>query len=574
MPEQYDRLLEETDRIRSRSNAPWTKDGAGVTRKDTQIAALAHQDAYADSSDRHRILLIGGLDGSEADAAAAVSVMESYARSQRLRNRIALSVIPCGNPDGLGLGAGRGNGSGGDPSTGYPPEGGFFDHETDPESRYLWRYIEFMAPDCVIEIRAGDSARWEYSGDAHIRVVSALNAAPMLEGGSLLSALASGRPNDLGSVHGFRLTAPTDALGAQLRRLAHALDAGHGVTVSRARSALAARGDRSPLEVAAALAPRYGDTLDPVIYTKGVAISGRLRLGDLTNNVSSFAEGVETLVAPYLSGERAWFGGSAGGANHAGLVWCDEMFEASGDARYRDLLVSTADLYLGNEAGAPPPPCDPDYRTEDFFFCGALMGRAYALTGEVSYLDVQTAFLSNAGIQQDDGLFWHCRSSPYYWGRGNGFAALGYAETLTHLPKDHPERDALIEAHTRHLDALRRLQRPSGMLSQLLDFSGSYQELTATCMAGYAVARGLRLGWLDDSYTEFANSLWRAASERVGLDGGVVDGCTGTGAASDRRFYLDRAAEFGQDERTGNLALWFAVEMARLRRATSGNTTL
>jgi hypothetical protein len=35
---------------------------------------------------------------------------------------------------------------------------------------------------------------------------------------------------------------------------------------------------------------------------------------------------------------------------------------------------------------------------------------------------------------------------------------------------------------------------------------------------------------------------------------------------NDRRFYLDRAAEFGQDDRTGNLALWCAVEMERLRR--------
>ena len=51
---------------------------------------------------------------------------------------------------------------------------------------------------------------------------------------------------------------------------------------------------------------------------------------------------------------------------------------------------------------------------------------------------MQTAFLLNANIQDDDGLFKHCRSVPYYWGRGNGFAALGYAETLTHLPEDHP----------------------------------------------------------------------------------------------------------------------------------------
>jgi hypothetical protein len=34
----------------------------------------------------------------------------------------------------------------------------------------------------------------------------------------------------------------------------------------------------------------------------------------------------------------------------------------------------------------------------------------------------------------------------------------------------------------------------------------------------------------------------------------------------DRRFYIDRTAEYGQDDRTGNLALWLAVEVERLRR--------
>ena len=556
MPNAYEKTLNELDAIRSRTCAPWLEDAAGVTRGDAPIAALAHPDAYADDSDRHRVLLVGGL-GSENDAAAALAVLDAYARSRRLRNRIALSAVPCANPDGAAN----------DGAGGYPPQGGFFNHETDPESRYLWRYIGFAAPDLVLEIRAGDSgdgAEWRYSGDPN-SLTRALCASPIDADGSLLPALADGVPNGLGKIPGLRLAVSPDAAGVELARLARALDA-RGMQKSPARTALDARRERSPIEVASALVPRYGDALDPVIYTKGVAVSGRLRYAELTGETAAFAAGVESLVAPYLSGERAWFAESAGGANHAGLVWCDEMHAATGDARYSDVLVAIADLYRGNAPGEPPPPCDPDYRTEDFFFSGALMGRAYALTGDISYLDIQTAFLLNAGIQQDGGLFWHCRSSPFHWGRGNGFAAMGYAETLTYLPEDHPDRDALIAAHTRHLTALERLQRPSGMLSQLLDVPGSYQELTAVCMVGYAVARGVRMGWLDASRRSFAESLWRAASERVGMNGDVVDGCTGTGAGDSRRFYLDRAAESGQDDRTGNLALWFAVEMERLRR--------
>ena len=539
--------------IISRTSPPWTQDACGVTRRDTQIESLIHQDAYADDSGRHRILLIGGLTGDPDDIEVSIAALDAYASSQRLRNRVALSTIPRANPDSS-------------PTTGYPPQDGFFNHETDPESRYLWRYIGFMAPDLALEVRAGDSAAWESAG-VPSEIADALDAAPMppdTDSDGILSALSSGAPNELGTIPGLRLTAPPDATASELMRLARALDTAGPPAVSPARAALAERRARTPLEVAAALAPRYGDTLAPVIYTQGVSISGRLRYGALTGRLEEYAQGAADLVEPYLSGDRAWFGDSDGGANHAGLVWCDEMFDATGDARYRELLISTADLYRGNASGEPPPPCDPDYRTEDFFFSGALMGRAYALTGDASYVDIQTAFLLDAGIQHDDGMFRHCRAVPYYWGRGNGFAALGYAETLTYLPPNHPDRPALIENHTRHLNALRGLRRPSGMFTQLLDMPGTYQELTSVCMVGYAVARGVRLGWLDSSWRDFAQSLWRAASERIGMDGHVVDGCTGTGAVNDRRFYIDRAAEFGQDDRTGNLALWFATEMARL----------
>ena len=565
MPTPYEHLLEHVDSIRARASLPWTDDGAGITRRDTPIAALVHPDAYRDGSDRHRVLLLGGLTGSPDDVDAMASVLEAYATSRRLRNRIALSVIPCANPDGLDSGEGPGNGSGGDPTQGYPPEGGYFNHETGPEARYLWRYVGFMSPDFALEVRAADSVGWECSGVAS-QVADALDAAPLADDGGPLSALGSGCPNDLGRIPGIRLSAPPGEAAERANALWDILDRETAVKKSEARTALDSRRQRTPGEVAEKLVNHYGDTLDPVIYTQGVAISGRLRYGALNDSVEEYAQGVASLVQPYLSGDKAWFADSDGGANYAGIVWADEMYDATGDSRYRDLLLSIADKFRGNEAGLPPPPCDPDYRTEDMFFAGAILGRAFALTGDISYLDIQTAFLLEAGIQVESGLFKHCRSVPYHWGRGNGFAAMGYAETLTHLPEDHAARDSLIAIHKRHLDALAAHRRPSGMFSQLLDLPGTYQELTAVCMVGYAVARGLRLGWLDGSYRSFADSLWRAASERIGPDGEVVDGCTGTGVVNDRRFYIDRAAEYGRDDRTGNLALWFAVEMERLSR--------
>jgi rhamnogalacturonyl hydrolase YesR len=100
----------------------------------------------------------------------------------------------------------------------------------------------------------------------------------------------------------------------------------------------------------------------------------------------------------------------------------------------------------------------------------------------------------------------------------------------------------------------------------MLDYPGSYHEMSVTCMVGYALARGIRSGWLDDNYREPLESAWRATSERIDDEGGLVDVCTGTGVQTSTKEYLDRPAEFGFDHRGGSMALWFAVEVERLRR--------
>jgi rhamnogalacturonyl hydrolase YesR len=104
------------------------------------------------------------------------------------------------------------------------------------------------------------------------------------------------------------------------------------------------------------------------------------------------------------------------------------------------------------------------------------------------------------------------------------------------------------------------------MLNQVLDIPGSYLEFTATCMMGYAMARGLRLGFLSPDFRESVDLAWQAVAERVDDVGNVVDGCASTGVQNNVREYLDRPAIFGFDDRSGGMALWFAVEMERLDR--------
>ncbi len=120
--------------------------------------------------------------------------------------------------------------------------------------------------------------------------------------------------------------------------------------------------------------------------------------------------------------------------------------------------------------------------------------------------------------------------------------------------------------HLRHLEALRQRQLPSGMYAQVLDVPGSYEEFTVTCMVGFAMARGLRRGWLDATYRESMLLAWQGVAERIDDTGGLVDCCTNTGVQSDVRAYLDRPAIFGYDDRGGAMALWFALELEQLAR--------
>ena len=172
-----------------------------------------------------------------------------------------------------------------------------------------------------------------------------------------------------------------------------------------------------------------------------------------------------------------------------------------------------------------------------------------------------------ARLQQPNGLFHHDADAPTAWGRGNGFGALGLAELLTVLPADHPERAAVLDVHRRHLAGMRARQAPDGMWRQIVDVPGSYRETSVTAMTLTAMARGIRLGWLDDSYRPVVDRAWRALLAHVAADGTLVDVCFSTGAGPTRRHYLDRPAVNGADDRGGAMVLGAALEYYDLLRA-------
>ena len=171
-----------------------------------------------------------------------------------------------------------------------------------------------------------------------------------------------------------------------------------------------------------------------------------------------------------------------------------------------------------------------------------------------------------ARLQREDGIFIHFTEGRQAWGRGNGFAALGLMEGLSTIPPAHPLREGLLTIYRRQMKALVPLQAPDGMWRQIVDLPGSYREESVTAMVLSAMARGIRHGWLDQTYRPVVERAWRALAAHVMPDGSIVDVCTSTGAGPTRRFYLDRPAILGADDRGGAMALLAAMEMHDLGR--------
>lgn len=567
--------------LRKRNPAYWQSTSIGLTPGLRPIMAL--QDTrtlpFSDVDHRPSILLVAGLRGETADTPRILTALERFTGTAAAHaSGVALSAIVAANPDALAGGDWEPESENKvDLTGGYPPQDGYYFDETAPERRYLWRWICYQAPDLVVEVALtdgeGDGAKWEANtAAAGTSVANALNAVATGDDDSLVAALGRPAADAPGVIPAMRLTTHWTGLTDSLRDLWALTSKDSGVPPSPGRLALEARRTRTPLEIARILAARYGHALDPVNYTQGVGISGRLRLVELDPTGDNPTEEIAELIAPIAANPDTFLEG-AGGAALTGVIWAARLADYTGDEQYRRLFFNAVDRF--RPRGRPeeaPAPCDPDFRVEDMFMCGAMLGRAYRITGDGKYAALLTRFLLDGGdVQDSSGLFKHARSAPHFWSRGNGFAALGYAEALTYLPDIGPSKAELLGRHRRHLDALLRRQQPWGTFGELVDVPGAWGELTSTCMIGYALARGLREGWLpdgaEDGYRAGVEACWRAVSERIDDEGGVVDGCISTGVMPDTRAYLDRTALSGHDDRTGSMALWFACEMERLRRA-------
>ncbi len=536
----------------------------GLTASGRAIAAL--EPAVPAVASQPRVVIVGGLDGSPAGPRVVLDLLAWRLTDQSLvrnRRRWQVAAVPCALPDccdppsGVPL-AGAATAPVASPV--FPPEKGYYDAPELRETRYLWRWVTMLGPDLVIEVRAGPALEWRANPLGRERVPAATEAAPA----SLAGALGAGAPGGLAPVAALQVSGPPAEVTRAVREL---LDLRATRSPSPLGRALTARQARSPLDVARLLAARY--PASPMMsYIPALAWSGALRVSAITGD-PQYRDRAVAQMTPFLSGAKPAMAAPFLLTSLAGHQAFFDLSELEGNAQADAAARAAAEFVL---AGQP----DEIVRfatswTDDMFMATSVLARAARRTGETKYADAVARLLTTyaARLQRQDGLFIHAESGPHAWGRGNGFAAFGLMEALTHLPASWPARPQVLDSFRRLMDGLRRHQAPDGSWHQLVDEPGSYREFTVTAMVVTAMARGVRLGWLDRSFGEVVSRGWRAVQARTSESGELVDVCAGTGAGQNAThdYYLNRPALFGSDDRGGAMALTAALEMHALSGA-------
>ena len=103
--------------------------------------------------------------------------------------------------------------------------------------------------------------------------------------------------------------------------------------------------------------------------------------------------------------------------------------------------------------------------------------------------------------------------SPNFWGRAVGWYGMALIDVLDYFPKKHPQRESLIAKLRDTATAIAKYQdAKTGLWYEVLDkgsAAGNYFEASASCMFVYALAKGVRQGYLPASYLEVAQKGFR-----------------------------------------------------------------
>lgn len=232
------------------------------------------------------------------------------------------------------------------------------------------------------------------------------------------------------------------------------------------------------------------------------------------------------------------------------------LYKTTGDEKYRKAAALLREQLKTQprttEGGFWHKKIYPSQMWLDGLFMGEPFYAEYAATfhEDAAFDDIAKQFILMERHARDDktGLLYHgwdeskqqrwanptTGRSPNFWGRAVGWYAMALVDTLDYFPQKHPQRAELIAILNRVARAVAKYQDArSGLWYEVLDkggAKGNYFEASAACMFVYALAKGVRNGYLPANYMKTANDGYLGiqrefvkydAGGRFNLDGTV-----------------------------------------------------
>jgi len=134
--------------------------------------------------------------------------------------------------------------------------------------------------------------------------------------------------------------------------------------------------------------------------------------------------------------------------------------------------------------------------------------------------DPKTGLLYH-GYDESRGMKWaddKTGCSPHFWGRAMGWYVMAIVDVLDNFPEDHEKRSKICDIFKNVIDAVIKVQdEKTGLWWQVLDMAdreGNYLESSCSSMFVYAIAKGMRLGILDEGYSKYCEKGYEGIISR------------------------------------------------------------
>lgn len=325
--------------------------------------------------------------------------------------------------------------------------------------------------------------------------------------------------------------------------------------------------DQAPAGAHVSLKSRYNDWR----YWNGVLVIAMMRLGEVLNDSGfdgfsrrdiAFSFDNYRYFEDRYRGQGKWEYPFAQrfimeelddcGAMGAGVI---EVYRHDPQGRYREYIDQAAEFVLTRQHRLDdrtlvrPFPQQWTLWADDLYMSVSFLARMGELPGGARCFDDAALQVTNFHkylFDEEKGLMHHCWYSGSrtpgiaFWGRANGWALLAQVDLLDRLPKEHPQRAALLALLRKHILGIAAYQGGEGLWHQLLDKGDSYLETSCSAMFTYAVARAVNRGYIEPRYASIARRGWDGVLSRIAVNGEIDGVCAGTGVADDLVFYYRR----------------------------------